>query len=345
MEAGCLLGDPIYQHGASTSTVGDPASSICSVQSPYEHRWNSVIIFTPHAYRYNALFVTHGFVNDLPFAPSMVTLWDSDEGETARWPDNFRFLQSSLHTYENLTVDDCKRVYAKHFVQNRGDVILVITPSAPDSANSTILGAAAGGWGLWPYQWMCPPGYRQNFECFGKLTGERDRWTLLEMGTLKRPQVEYCLSKKMPQECKLEYGFWITILTISANLFKLLCFVGTYVMLKRRVNKDGASNETGRWKHQPLITNGDAIASFLEHPDDTTLGMSIVEKEDFRNGIWTQRWAKIHPIPWQERSPCRLFRAIGLWRWVTGTALYGFLSPIVILNILYSRFPDSLSCP
>lgn len=70
-----------------------------------------------------------------------------------------------------------------------------------------------------------------------------------------------------------------------------------------------------------LITAGDAIASFLETPDKETLGMSIVEKTDFQNGIWDLRWVKINPMPWRKRHKCAWFRAIGLRRWIIGNVM------------------------
>lgn len=81
----------------------------------------------------------------------------------------------------------------------------------------------------------------------------------------------------MPQNCRLEYGFLITVLTIVANVLKVIGFISTHYILKRGARRAGRTQENYR-KAQPLITTGDAIASFLQFEDRETTGMSIVEK-------------------------------------------------------------------
>jgi hypothetical protein len=65
-----------------------------------------------------------------------------------------------------------------------------------------------------------------------------------------------------------------------------------------------------------IYLQGDALASFLENPDHETLGISTVEKQDFRNGIWDHRWVKPSPMPWKQREKCAWFRAIGVKWWM-----------------------------
>lgn len=278
-------------------------------------RWNSVILFSPSAYEYNSITVTEGFARGLPFDDSeLVILHDSDEGETSHWPDNIHFLQQDLPHYNKLSSHDCKRDYAQHFIRDRADVVVVVEPRETETNSSTILGSAAAGWGLWPYKWLCPVESSHNFECYKELFQSDGDWFF---PNYKNPKVKYCLSRPMRQQCKLEYGFYITIFVIVANFFKLVCFIETYRMLKRAARATEGSDEKENKRFMPLITTGDAIVSFLETPDPATLGMSIVEKEDFHNGIWDLRWQKIHPMEWRDRGHCAWFRAIGLRRWLT----------------------------
>ena len=132
----------------------------------------------------------------------------------------------------------------------------------------------------------------------------------------------------MKQHCKLQYGKWITTFVIIANFLKLLCFITTFFVVKHHTGDGGSTEAEGKpvGGNELLITTGDAIASFLETPDNETLGMSIVEKEDFQNGIWKHRWVRVNPMLWRKRLPCSSFRAIGLRRWLTGSLLCVFVA-------------------
>ena len=303
----------------ATASAVRPPSGVYETLGAYNYRWNSVIIFSPSAYRYHQLTVTQNFVDGIPYhGPELVLMRDSDEGITAQFPDNLHIVQQDLPQYERLSVTDCKRKYAQLFVRDRGDVIVVVSPKDQRADNSTVLGASAGGWGSWPYKWLCPDDLSQSFGCYAGLFRSHDDW---HFSHYDNPKVEYCLSKGMPQRCKLEYGFWITILTIISNFCKLLGFVATWLLLKRCTRRPTGEHENERVKHVLLITTGDAVASFLECPDAESIGMSIVEKRDFENGIWALRWMNISPMMWRERYSCAWFRAIGLRWWLIDTLL------------------------
>ncbi|CAI6267609.1 unnamed protein product [Periconia digitata] len=306
---------------------------------PLNLLWNSVIIYSPVAYQYNQLTVTDGFVRGLPFDDNnnntgLAIIDYATEGPGAVWPDNLQFLQQDLLAYERLENDDCKKKYAQFFITDRSDVIVVTRPSTPDSNRSTVLGGAGAGWGQWPYQWLCPPEVRQTLDCSKTLQSPGNDWNFPNYG---KPKVEYCLSKKMEKKCKLEYGVLVGSLTVGAIGLKFLLFVATYVVLKlnsKTANKSGAQIDR---MMQPLVTTGDAIASFLEIEDKTTIGMSMAEKEHFENGIWDHHWIRISPMPWRERRPCSRFRAIGVRRWLVGMVIL-LIIPMLPLWFLVSKY-------
>ncbi|KAF2790633.1 hypothetical protein K505DRAFT_340267 [Melanomma pulvis-pyrius CBS 109.77] len=183
----------------------------------------------------------------------------------------------------------------------------MVNPKVPDTNASTVITSEAGGIGPWPYQWLCPPDSRQNFDCYRQLFETDEDWNYPGYKDLK---VEYCLSKPMKEHCKLEYGFIVAMFTVVVNSLKVICFVGTYWILKYRPN-DIAKNQE-------------------------TFGMSTVEKEDFRNGIWDLRWVHVGPMSWRRRFPCAHFRAIGLRRWITDTSLLSAI-PLIPAIFLLSK--------
>lgn len=218
-------------------------------------------------------------------------------------------------------------------------------PSTPDSNRSTVLGGTAEGWAPWPYQWLCPQESRKKLACSKKLLQSGNNWTF---PNYSGPKVEYCLSKKMDKKCRLEYGILVAGLTVGAIGLKLLCFIATYLVLKRGSRGTDDCGAQSHRKMQPLMTTGDAIASFLEFEDNTTVGISTVEKRDFENDIWDHRWVRINPMPWRERRPCSQFRAIAVRRWLIGMTMYVVCrilhsvrsgSNIIIQIVCYSTFP------
>jgi hypothetical protein len=264
------------------------------------------------------LTATEGFARGVPItgADRLVDIEGGSEGPGSYWPDNIFYLQQDLQSYERLENDDCRRKYAQYFNADRSDVV-VITQALSNANTSMILGGASAGWGPWPYRWLCPAEARQKLACASRVSRDRGEWIFPGFGG---PKVSYCLSKRMDKKCRLEYGLWATALTVVANALKLLCFTATYWLLKRKVTSVRRSDLIDGTT-QPLVTAGDAIASFLALEDTETQGMSIVDKDDFDNGIWDHRWVGINPMKWQEQTKRCRFRAIGVRRWLTGTVL------------------------
>jgi hypothetical protein len=204
--------------------------------------------------------VTEGFVQGLPFDDSrLLGLVDSDEGTTAKYPDNLHFVQQAIPTYKRLSSRDCKQSYAQLFIRDKGDVVVVVAPKTPETNQSIVYGSSSGGWGAWPYRWLCPRGASQNFDCYTRLQKSNDDWHFPNYESAKvayedTPKVQYCLSKPMEQRCKLEYGFMITLLTVIANFLKLIGFVVTWWLLKRITRDTNPQNRGGENDQTLLIT-------------------------------------------------------------------------------------------
>ena len=69
-------------------------------------------------------------------------------------------------------------------------------------------------------------------------------------------QLEYCLATKAPQFCRLQFSLWIMIVVILCNSAKLLATISTLKVIKE----------------DHLITLGDAVSSFLDVPDPSSIG-------------------------------------------------------------------------
>lgn len=67
-------------------------------------------------------------------------------------------------------------------------------------------------------------------------------------------QVEYCMAEKQAHYCKLQYSFPLTMLVIGFNLVKSSILLYTWLGIP----------------DAPILTIGDAITSFLHHPDPSS---------------------------------------------------------------------------
>lgn len=80
--------------------------------------------------------------------------------------------------------------------------------------------------------------------------------------------IEYCLTEKTPQHCKLQHSLPLAIIIIGCNFIKAAIML--FVAL--------------RMTDVPLLTTGDAIASFLQNSDDSSRGKCLLSKEEVVSG-------------------------------------------------------------
>ena len=89
----------------------------------------------------------------------------------------------------------------------------------------------------------------------------------LSVGPLLYPNedIDYCLAEKAESHCKLYFNTLLLLLVLLCNIGKLLCLFST-LMLAR---------------YDPLITVGDAIASFISFPEESTMNRGALTYDDF----------------------------------------------------------------
>lgn len=82
--------------------------------------------------------------------------------------------------------------------------------------------------------------------------------------------ISRCLVEQTASPCSLKYNKRLLLIVIAANVVKVLGMFATLL----------------QYKHPSLVTVGDGIASFLEHPDSTTKGFCLATDEDFSSVPW-----------------------------------------------------------
>jgi hypothetical protein len=147
----------------------------------------------------------------------------------------------------------------------------------------------------------------------------------LPIANQKYTKVQYCYSEIRAEHCKIRVSTAIMTVVILCNLSKVICMFITICYLK------GA----------PLVTLGDAIESFLKHPDHTTKGLCLVSKEDIQNGVWTQ---PPKPREWQPTER-KEYRSTNTIRCRIVNSLYVTTSPLFLSRIeLTSYYTNTDIC-
>jgi hypothetical protein len=213
-------------------------------------------------------------------------------------------------TLEELDVSDCISAYARDLVTSRGDVLVVM--DTDEIPNGIFEGATPHAFDYEPfycdndsYQWICAQDGMDS--CFSwlkpldprcqdrlpRIRANSSGWTPVVPLDI---QAKSCFSQLLPDQCKAQFSLHLAIAVLLLNLAKaiIMCLIvwGT--------------------TDPPLLTIGDAIASFLVRPDATTEGMCLVSKAEVesRKDIQSLRGPRLY-----QSTRKRWFTAASKTRW------------------------------
>ncbi|KAM0438541.1 hypothetical protein ACHAPT_001290 [Fusarium lateritium] len=239
---------------------------------PIHLLYNSVVSFETSANYYTVYYATP---NDLK-APTLSNV-----------TQEFRNLKAKLNNFDKLDVDECLSTYGRNLLSTRGDVVLVLdtqhpylwnNESFPVEVNPLQTNPAARGW-LCDLDSMIGGGsyWQTDSRDCDTSAIKAQSWTpLLDMkldsGVLPRekPRVDHCLSQSTEEHCKVVVSLPLLGVVIGCNFIKLIGLALTWLYLERR----------------PLLTVGDAVASFLRHPDPATEKRHLMTKVSGKELSW-----------------------------------------------------------
>jgi hypothetical protein len=208
------------------------------------------------------------------------------------------YLDGKLDRLENSA---CMHAYDQTFQTERGSVLLITDNTTQVPAVQDWIESAPGETD--PISWMCTdPYFTSGPPCTFRLGQARKNpasWTPL--GT----EIKYCLSERAPERCTVQSSLPIVAVILFLNLAKaIMMFIIAFSV-----------------KESPLLTMGDAIASFLDRPDPYTKDMCLASRFDIqKSGSHWRRGAKLY-----DPKVRRLFRSASTARWGVCMALYVFL--------------------
>lgn len=109
-----------------------------------------------------------------------------------------------------------------------------------------------------------------------------------------RYEVDHCMVQQpalTTSVCRFEYSPWIMWIVCSFN------FVKFCVMFSVWFERRSQAKASKHWRAQVIYTLGDAIGSFMRHPEPRTKGMCLATREDMNIGKVIARTALSNPQP------------------------------------------------
>lgn len=155
--------------------------------------------------------------------------------------------------WENMSISDCMQT--KQGTSSAYGIVFLVTERLPVPSTSSVTANESTG------------NLTQRVLGFDLDDGggpSLSDWQYLPLEEWRRVipgwRTVYCLAKRVPQRCRLQIHVWFLLVVVILNTIKLCCLVRTF------------------WeqKEAPLITMGDAIASFLQRPCQLTRGLCLL---------------------------------------------------------------------
>ncbi|KAK2728229.1 hypothetical protein CKAH01_11223 [Colletotrichum kahawae] len=196
------------------------------------------------------------------------------------------FPNTTLH---HLTVSECLAGYGNEFQSSRGDLLIVTNEGnkTPNNTVGTDFVSSSASSGI---SWMCTS-YSDDKPCDEEISDIKknpESWRPYGL------EVKACYSEAPEEHSRLLFSSTICYVVTALNLLKaILMLLVAY-----------GDTHIGE---RPILTVGDAVASYLEYPDDRTQGMCLRSKKDFVKRDWESHAKQFDPTP---RRKCLLALSI-----------------------------------
>ena len=267
-----------------------------------------MVIPTMEEWLNGAAYDTSGFVDmDTNTTRAIVSQIDSYRMNKTQVDGIYTYGTNGTYEarYHKVATDVCFETYKGQYVSAPGNVYIVqesptvwrnLTFWWPDfhdnstftwTRNSTNRQITAKEWDLtanasFPFKsvpdfyqsngWRCPSHTPKtcNIDNMNEVPLNRSDWRPFEVS------VDYCLIEDVPERCTLMFSIPIAVLVIFSNIVKAVCMGLTLHKYRR---------------YSPLVTLGDAVAHFLDHPDPQTKGRCLFSRRHVE-AQWT--WERCH---------------------------------------------------
>ena len=281
---------------------------------PLHLLYNSAVFSTLSTHRYDAFLVTSDFLDGAAF--NVTAVFPTLGNGTFNLQNKLQAYNNNQTSFVKLENEKCVETYTAPILSANSDLLLVSSNlHATNSLLSAILAADSQFISELKYEYE-----NRNIFCLLELICDHDYgavtnpqnlsfhtsdllWSSdghVNGTTLGLSYIDYCLSKPVVEHCKLQLSVTIMIVVIICNMIKTACTI------------------TILWKQdpEPLVTLGDAIASFLDRPDVTTQRNCMAGRTRFED---SKHWGPLL-CRWDPKRS-HWFRAASRRRWIVCNVL------------------------
>lgn len=244
-------------------------------------------------------------------------------------PDWHQFASNiARENYDRLTADECIHLTQNAYASGTKAIIaLAADLSVSDGGNACILSTGFdGGFGEGWYSPGATPitkrlqGYPYSIQHYGPrgyFTRCANEFTPMDP---KEHLIHGCLAIKADEYCELIYCPPICIvIALTASVKVVAMFL---------------AGRTSRTRSAPILTIGDAIASFLERPDPTTQGRCWMSQADIRRGNWRpsrQAQVTVETLEDSDQHPPIIYKTLARRKfWVQAPSVKRWLATFIM---------------
>lgn len=214
--------------------------------------------------------------------------WGLSGPEVDCWAPQHSLVVGGKTGFERLDPAACIDAYSVPFQSTRSGIFLIVEGSGDDGwANFGYVGTGVirlsdgdGCGSTQSYQWVCNQYPNATEFCKEKPCDEvlpTVRANPLDWHPFGSLPVKYCLSLPSREHCKLRVSPVLLWVVVGLNLFKAALMWIIY---------------SSRLQEKPILTVGDAVSSFLQHPDRSSQDMCLLSKDDAATF-----WARLEEPP------------------------------------------------
>jgi hypothetical protein len=303
------------------------------------HSFNSAVYSSIYAMDYMIFMATEDMLQDPNPFPFLLQTGSLDDTSALSMYNSAR-----SDNLTRLSNEDCMNAYATIFNTGQGNLILVVNIESYEVfsyqyiSNQTIeVPPIVHGDGVTyaptpdppcvrdPFGWICgnlhyeacpdgsidnqPGGLPVPTQVCSTSSMDPENWS--SFGT----EVEYCLTEDVAPRCKVQFVPVLAYIVIFFNSVKAVVLVYVVFCVKE----------------DPLLTMGDAVASFLEERDESTRDLCLLDKKHIN--WWAGDKKRVIPRPYPRPlniNPKRCSSAVSTSRWASTLSIYTF----VLLGLL-----------
>ena len=272
-------------------------------------RWNSTIFTTNGTNLYSWVVADASFLEGAEYAKPNTTYPYSGCNSYTDTTVHIKAIYEGYKAgdYVKLTTAQCFDDYNVDYINDRRNLIMITTPNTTmtmtECAYQSIPwnGSSVVGVDL---NWK--PGWHDAYS--SKILPEvKAAIDATGSWIFDQYPVEYCYSQVTQiSSCELQYVSYIIYIVVVCNIIKFFC-MGT------------AARYLWDLDEPILATIGDAVSSFIDHPDGSTKDCCLLDAKALRNDVWRATpfaadRKKYHPI-YARKPKARLYDATSGTRW------------------------------